>query len=63
MSKHTIHVTINGTAYEDHVTIGSAVVDNQIIGSAGYLDGFTDIWPIDGIRERHFLFIAIAMFG
>lgn len=35
----------------DRVTIGSATVDNQIIGSEGYITGFTLVEPIDGLRE------------
>ncbi|KAI0922084.1 hypothetical protein AcW2_006878 [Taiwanofungus camphoratus] len=40
---------VNGTAYMDHVTIGSATASSQIIGSAGYMEGFTLVQPIDGI--------------
>ncbi|KAH9915104.1 acid protease [Fomitopsis serialis] len=40
---------VNGTAYMDRVTIGSATVDNQIIGSEGYITGFTLVEPIDGL--------------
>ncbi|KZT67470.1 acid protease [Daedalea quercina L-15889] len=40
---------VNGTAYEDRVTIGSATVDGQIIGSESYFEGFTGVWPIDGL--------------
>ncbi|KZT67473.1 acid protease [Daedalea quercina L-15889] len=40
---------VNGTAYKDRVTIGGATVDSQIIGSAGYMYGFTLEKPIDGI--------------
>ncbi|KAH9915119.1 aspartic peptidase domain-containing protein [Fomitopsis serialis] len=40
---------VNGTAYKDRVTIGSATVESQIIGSAEYMYGFTLEKPIDGI--------------
>ncbi|EIM84930.1 acid protease [Stereum hirsutum FP-91666 SS1] len=40
---------VNGTAYNDTVTIGDATVTSQIIGAAGYLTGFTLVSPIDGI--------------
>ncbi|KAH9831591.1 acid protease [Rhodofomes roseus] len=40
---------VNGTAYNDRVTVGSATVNSQIIGSADYMYGFTLEKPIDGI--------------
>ncbi|KAH9831596.1 aspartic peptidase domain-containing protein, partial [Rhodofomes roseus] len=36
-------------AYKDRVTIGTATVDDQIIGSEAYMSGFTLIEPFDGI--------------
>ncbi|OSX57618.1 hypothetical protein POSPLADRAFT_1174154 [Postia placenta MAD-698-R-SB12] len=40
---------VNGTAYLDRVTIGQATVSSQLIGSAGYMQGFTLVEPIGGI--------------
>ncbi|PCH42093.1 acid protease [Wolfiporia cocos MD-104 SS10] len=40
---------VNGTAYLDRVTVGEATVSSQIIGSAGYMEGFSLVEPIDGI--------------
>ena len=43
---------VNGTAYKDKVTIGSATVDSQIIGSAEFLEGFVELYPFDGICKH-----------
>ena len=40
---------VNGTAYKDRVTIGSATVQSQIIGDAEWMYGFALEKPIDGI--------------
>ena len=43
---------VNGTAYKDTVTVGSATVSGQIIGSAGFLEGFAELGTFDGIRKQ-----------
>lgn len=46
---------MNGTAYKDRVTIGSATVSGQIIGSAEYLEGFAElVGTFDGICKHGF---------
>lgn len=35
------------------MTIGSATVSGQIIGSAGYLEGFVELGTFDGICKYH----------
>ena len=43
---------MNGTAYKDTVTVGSATVNGQIIGSAGFREGFAELGTFDGIRKQ-----------